>query len=401
MAKPAIMDRNVILNSIALMHINKRGGQMLADFETALKNSGENKTVEQLLEMSVSEFIQTNANEAMHTGNTGYGAEFVESVVLSRELIDRMTDEESLMSHVVIHRMNGKTVDVPVKGARTRMTGQSESTTYPGTSPAVPTSQVKKAGTAKITLVAKLLRITVYISDELVEDSVIGIAEYVMSELVAAYERSMHEIIINGDTDTGANTNINIIDGNTSALPDGANTDLLQADGLRKYAIDNSLTVNAGTNLALSNIRSARALMGIKGLNPKNLRLVVDQSSYFKLLNLSQAETIEKFGDAATVKDGVIAAIDGIKVIPREELLKAQADGTQSATGSNNTLGSMVLYHVPSAHVGIRRDFTTEESRWAENGETGITGSTRIAFEIDDTQNTTQASKPVALIRNI
>jgi hypothetical protein len=144
MAKPAIMDRNVILNSIALMHINKRGGQMLADFETALKNSGENKTVEQLLEMSVSEFIQTNANEAMHTGNTGYGAEFVESVVLSRELIDRMTDEESLMSHVVIHRMNGKTVDVPVKGARTRMTGQSESTTYPGTSPAVPTSQVKR-----------------------------------------------------------------------------------------------------------------------------------------------------------------------------------------------------------------------------------------------------------------
>lgn len=37
---------------------------------------------------------------------------------------------------------------------------------------------------------------------------------------------SIHQIILNGDIDTGATTNINIIDGNTSALPDGNKTDL-------------------------------------------------------------------------------------------------------------------------------------------------------------------------------
>lgn len=395
------MEKSLILNAIALMHINKTGGDMLKDFQAVLKNAGETHTVEQLLQMSRAEFLQTNANEAMHTTNTGFGAEFVESVVLSRELIDRMTNDESLMSSVVMHQMNAKVVDYPVKGTRIRMTGQSETTTYPGTSPLVATSQVKKAGTAKITLTAQLLRVTVYISDELVEDSVIGIAEYVVGELVAAYERSLHEILINGDTDTGANTNVNIIDGNTSALPDGNNTDVLKGDGMRKFAIDNSKTVNAGTNLVLATIREARAMMGLKGLNPKNLRLVPDQGTYFDLLNLSQVETIEKFGDAATVKDGVLVAIDGIKIINREELTKAQAVGTISATAGNNTLGQMLLYHVPSIHVGIRRDLTTEESRYAENGATGLTGSARVAVTIDNTQNTTAATCPVVLIRNI
>jgi hypothetical protein len=395
------MQISLISNALALMHINKVGGEMLADFEAAMTNAGETRTVAQLVQMSGVDFLETNANEAMSTGQSGFGADFVQSTVLSTELIERMRNETSLLSVLPVHQMNNKTMDFPVRGTRIRMTGQSESNSYPGTTPGVVASQVKKAGTAKITMTAELLRVTVYVSDELIEDSVIGIAEYVIGEIVAAFDASIHELILNGDTDTGANTNVNIIDGNTSALPDGNATDFLKADGVRKFAIDNSLTVNAGANIDLSIIRDARALMGIKGLDPKKLVLVPDQTTYFELLNLSQAETIEKFGDAATVKEGVLYAIDGIRIINREEMLQAQAAGTISATAGNNILGQMALIHTPSVHVGIRRNLTTEESRYAEQGQTGMTGSARVTVEIDNTQNTLQASAPVVLIRNI
>lgn len=48
--------------------------------------------------------------------------------------------------------------------------------------------RISKANTAKITLEATTLIITIYYSDELLEDSVIAMAEYVMGEITDAYE---------------------------------------------------------------------------------------------------------------------------------------------------------------------------------------------------------------------
>lgn len=393
------MKENLFLNAIALMHVNKVGGEMLNDFAEVLKNSGEQLSVGQLLDMPAREFLKTNANEVMSTGQTGFGKEFVEEVVLSTELIDRLRNSSSLLAKAVIRSMTARKQDFPVRGAKVRMVSTTENTTLPAGGGVA--AQTKKAPTAKITLEAATLVITIYYSDELLEDSVIAMAEYVMGEITDAYETSIHQIIINGDVDTGANTNINIIDGNTSALPDGNNTDLLKFDGARKVAIGKSATVDAGGNLALENIRSARAAMGLKGLNPADLVMVPDQQTYFDMLNLTEAETIEKFGDAATVKNGVLTAIDGIEIINREELLKATATGEISATAGNNTKGQIVLIHAPSLNVGIRRGLTTEVSRYAEIQTTGVTGSARIAVTFDDTQNSTQATSPAALIVNI
>lgn len=141
--------------------------------------------------------------------------------------------------------------------------------------------------------------------------------------------------------------------------------------------------------------------MGMKGLNPSDLVMVPDMQTYFELLNLTEAETIEKFGDAATVKNGVLTALDGIEIVNREELGLATATGEISATAGNNVKGQIVLIHAPSLNIGIRRGLTTEVSRYAEELTTGITGSARIAVTFNDVQNTTQPTSPVALIRNI
>lgn len=390
---------SLFYNAIALMHANKAGGEMLTDLASVLQNSGETLTVGQLLDMTGAEFIKTNANEAMSTGQAGFGKEFVEEVILATELIDRLRESGSILSKATIKQMGGKKVDTPVRGAKLRMVGTTENSNAP-TGGAV-AGENKKGRTASVALEAKTLIITVYYSDELLEDSVISIAEFVMGEITDAYETSLHEIIINGDVDTGANTNINIIDGNTSALPDGNKTDFLKFDGGRKYAIQNGKVVDAVGNLAVENIRAARALMGVKGLNPKNLVLVPDTATYFELMGLSQVETIEKFGDAATIKDGVLVAIDGIEIVNREEMLRATATGEISATALNNTKGQILVLHAPSLVVGIRRGLTTETSRYAEEQETGITGSARVAVSFNDVQNNKSPTAPAALIVNI
>lgn len=390
---------SLFYNAIALMHVNKKGGEMLNDFAAALKNSNETHTISQLLDMTGEQFLKTNANEAMSTGQAGFGQEFVQEVVLSAELIERLQTEGSLLEGATIKTMTAKTLDLPVRGAKIRMVGTTENSAAP-TGGAV-TGENKKAKTASVSLEAKTLIVTIYYSDELLEDSVINIAEYVMGELTAAYETSVHEIIINGDVDTGATTNINIIDGNTSALPDGNKTDFLKFDGIRKIAIGKSATVDAGGNLAIENIRTGRSLMGAKGLDPSKLRLVPDISSYFELMNLSEVETMEKFGDAATIKNGVLVAIDGIKIVSREEMVKATATGEISATPANNTKGAMAIVHIPSVIVGIRRGLTTETSRYVEEQLTGVTGSARVALTFNDVQNNKVATSPVALIINI
>jgi len=386
-------------NAIAIMHVNKKGGDMLTDFANALKNSGETHSVSQLLDMTGEQFLKTNANESMSTGQAGFGQEFVQEVVLSAELIERLQVEGSLLEGATIKTMTAKTLDLPVRGAKIRMVGTTENSNAP-TGGAV-AGENKKAKTASVSLEAKTLIVTIYYSDELLEDSVINIAEYVMGELTAAYETSVHEIIINGDVDTGANTNINIIDGNTSALPDGNKTDFLKFDGIRKLALTKGTVVNAGGNLALENIRTARAAMGAKGLDPSKLRLVPDISSYFELMNLSPVETMEKFGDAATVKNGVLVAIDGIKIVSREEMIKATATGEISSNPALNTKGAMAIVHVPSMIVGIRRGLTTETSRYVEEQLTGVTGSARMALTFNDIQNNKVATAPAAIIVNI
>ena len=392
------MKESLFLNAIALMHVNKVGGEMLNDFASVLANSGEKLTVGQLLDMPARDFVKTNANEVMSTGQTGFGKEFVEEVVLSTELLDRLRNSSSLLGKAVLRSMIARKQDYPVRGARVRMVSTTENTTLPAGGGVA--AQTRKANTAKITLEASTLIITIYYSDDLLEDSVIAMAEYVMGEITDAYETSIHQILINGDVATGT-ANINWDGANTSTLPDGNNTDFLKFDGARKIALTKGSVVDAGSNLVLETIRLARASMGMKGLDPKDLVLVPDQQTYFELLNLTQAETIEKFGDAATVKNGVLTAIDGIEIVNREELGRALASGEVSSTANLNVKGQIVLIHAPSVNVGIRRGLTTEVSRYPEELTTGVTGSARIAVTFEDVQNTTQPTSPVALIRNI
>jgi len=402
MDKTKIID--ALYNAVLINRVHATTGAKREKAETALnkmlKSASVTNSVDSLYEMSFSEFIETNANEAMSTGQVGFGKEFVDQEILVAMLIERFGDENSILSMIPssnIKRMNGKKETLPARGKKIRMVWGIENADIP----AVVTAQLKKAKTTSLSIEAKKLILTVPYTDELLEDSVIEMGWYVISEISSAFDTSMHQVIINGDTTTGNLVNINIIDGNTTALPDGNVTDFIVINnGARKTAIINGSTVNAGA-FELSDIRSARSKMWIKGLNPMNLVLVVSSSVYFKLLGLSQAETIEKFGWQATVVNGVITAIDGMRVLHREELGDATATGEVSANPALNTTGQAVIIHLPSLWIGIRRNFSTEAERNVKEQQTEVTGSARVDVVFNDLQVNEQATSSCVLLFNI
>lgn len=369
----------------------------------SLKKDGVDTNFVKLGNMSFREFIDSNANEAMSTDQTGFGKEFVESEILDRVLIDRIEDPNSLIALFASKTMLAEKVRFPVRGAKIRMIGGTEQKDVPGEVPGTSKAQLKKANTAELIGQAKKLILTVFWSYELEEDSVIAIGNYVLNELASAYETSLHEVLLNGDTRVGANVNINIIDGNTTALADGDRTDFIAINnGARRYALDNSGQgfVDAGV-LDLSDIRAARKVMGIKGANPRDLVMAVDYQTYQELLGLDEVTTYEKFGDAATVVNGVLTMIDGIRIVTREELGLTTATGEISATPASNDKGQIVILHVPSFMWGFRRTFGTELDQDTVNQQRFLTASTRIDLVVNNIQNNKDATLPSAVIGNI
>ena len=82
----------------------------------------------------------------------------------------------------------------------------------------------------------------------------------------------------------------------------------------------------------------------------------MDINTYFKLLGLSQVETMEKFGNSATVVNGALKFLDGIKVIPTDLVGLSEADGKMSgATPANNVKGRLLLVHTPSVEHAFKR----------------------------------------------
>lgn len=328
--------------------------------------------------------IETKANEAMTTGQDGYGQDFVPTDLASY-VLETVRNADTLMSKLPTPIvMPSPTYTIPVEWADPTWYATSEQADVTAT--AVTTS---KAGTSDIVLTAKKFSTSVYASGELDEDSIINIRSYLGDKFAKSYGELLDNVILNGDTETGATGNVNMDDQAPTAW-----SYFLHLDGVRKSALTNSKDVNAGT-LDVADIRSARALMGIKGVDPKNLVLAMDLSTYYKILGLGQVETIEKFGGAATIVNGVLKAIDGIEILATSLMGLTEADGKKSYdTPANNTLGQAVLIYKPDMLTGFRRNLSVFTEYLPQYDQYRFTGHVRFALKIRSTDS-------CAMIRNI
>lgn len=322
--------------------------------------------------------MEVRANEAMSTGQDGYGQDFVPTD-LSSQIVLKARNAEYLFGNLgapIV--MSSASFTIPVEGGDMTWYASSEQANVAATE-----FTNSKAGTDDITLVAKKYTANCYASGELDEDSIININQYLTDKLAVSYSELLDRVLMLGDTTTAGTGNINSDD----AAPT-AGTYYLHQNGLIKNAFTNSLTYDCGT-LDVTDIRALRAKMWKKGLNPNNLIMMMDVSTYYKILGLSQVETIEKFGGSATIVNGVIVAIDGIKIIPTDLLSLTDADGkyTTTSPSSNNTKGRILIVHKPSVLHGFKRNLKIFTEYLPQFDQFRFTAHVRYALAIVGTDS--------------
>jgi len=299
----------------------------------------------ELLKKEVSKIEnQENKWVAMDTSESWAWAEFIDTG-LSNSILTKVRDEVSVFSKMPAPiMMPTSTFEIPMEWVDPIFSYTQENTAGPGTEYWATT-----AWSDKLSLTARKLSAIIYLSWELDEDSIIAIRPYIEDKLSKAMVETIDKLLINGDMTTTATWNVNSDDwAPTSWLY------YLSQDWFRKSAIQNSKTVNAWT-LDSADFRNTRKKMGRKWLNPEKLLWIFGPDVYYQLLNMSQVETIEKFGGSATMVNGVLKYIDGIELMTNWDMPLTEADGKCSATSANNTLWTWILVYKPDIITWFRR----------------------------------------------
>jgi hypothetical protein len=240
----------------------------------------------------------------------------------------------------------------------------------------------------KTLLTAAKLGLRVPFSAEEEEDSIIPFIPQLREQAMKAMLNAIDNVILNGDTATGASTNINDIAG----TPDTADK-FLVFDGLRKKALvtNTTMAVNAGgASPTLQLIRQARFKMqsslNVYSLYPANLVMFCDPQTYGKILSIDVLNVWFNNGREATVNTGQVPMIDGVELYPSEQLIAANSDGKIDLdVPGNNTTGTLIIAARRGITVGYRRQVMTSVDFLPYYDSYQMVATTRLALAFQDT----------------
>lgn len=250
-----------------------------------------------------------------------------------------------------------------------------------------------KMSTAQQTLtVAKLGGRSQY-SGEMEEDSLIPWAAQLNYQMTVAAAETLEHVAIDGDTETGATTNINTIGG----TPGGTEAYLVM-NGFRKLALvtntANSTSVGA---LADTTFLTIKNLMGAAGKNASDktkVEFILDPNVYDKVLQLASVKTQDVFPNA-TLVDGEITKLWGYSVrrsyfmhwLSTTNPYEANTAGKVNLTNQAlNTTGAALAVRYDQWLLGYKRRAKLETVRIPRSDITEITVTLRVGMTYRDTE---------------
>lgn len=230
-----------------------------------------------------------------------------------------------------------------------------------------PTVTSSKMGTGSQSLtVAKLGARTAY-SGELEEDSIIPWATELRNSMSMEATEILESLIIDGDTETGATTNINDIGG----TPAGTEY-YLTFNGFRKLAlVTNTGNSRAGGTLTAEDFLETLKLMGLRGKNAQvgdGVSFIVDAGTSWASLPLPEVKTRDVYG-SPTIENGLLTQIYGREVITSWNMHRFNADTTYGLlansagkvdvdTAANNLYGAILAVRWDQWRFGWKRRIT-------------------------------------------
>lgn len=295
------------------------------------------------------------ANELSTSTQATFGDEWVPTL-WSSQLWERARLENVIFSQMDVIDMPSQPYELPIEGSDPTVsfvaeTANENALTLADSNSPIPDS---KFGTGKVTISASKLALRTMFSAELDEDSIIPVIPRVRDQAERAMMDTFDYIIINGDTDATASTNINLIDGTPAAT-----ARYLAFNGIRKLPLitTTSNAIDGGAaGVTLAQLRSLKsALSRNYSARLSDLVYITNPEGHDRLLALPELLTIDKYGQNATILTGEVGRINGIPVLVSGELGLSNTAGMVSGTGGNNTRTSFLLVYKPYWKVGFRR----------------------------------------------
>lgn len=347
--------------------------KILKDLLVGIKTIGA-KQDEATAVAEVDAFIaaQTNANEIMNTGATGAGKELIPINVLQPEVLDLVPQYSYLLPLLPSNHGTNMAVSekVAVLGEADMYSGNTEWTTgaaYPNT----PTG--KKVATGEITITQGQFILEIALSKRELNYAIVDLEATVKTKMNMAAARTIDAFILNADTATSGNVNL---DGGTPA----STIYYLQGNnGLRKLGLTNSVDIGAFDDVDVLSMIDA---LGDYASDPSMLLLAVNRKVYNKMLGFTNVKTYDKAYTNLTIQKGVLANIYGVDILVHRDVpALAQATGLVSSTGGSNTTGTIVLFYKPAVQYGWGQVDEFEVTRVAGKGVV-LTSTFEFGFTI-------------------
>lgn len=255
--------------------------------------------------------------------------------------------------------------------------------------------------TAEITLELKTMIANIPIGNYLVAYGVEGLMAVLRDDIASRLAFNEASLLLNGDT-TVTTAYADNINGayNAGANPLGvsatANDYKLLFNGLRKSATATSVDVNGA--LSLASIRTAIATLGVYADNRDDLALIVPRSVEVELLGITELQTVDKYGPSATILNGEIGKIYGVRVFGTGAL-PTNLDATGVVPPAHNgTKGLAILTHIRSPLIG---NPTLAERRFSIGFHDEPTKDRFVLIPKQDLAFGVRYSEAIVLLRNI
>lgn len=331
--------------------------------------------------------------EIMATGDSGNGSDWIGTAYSSelwRSIRHAGGIVEKLPSVVIPDGYSSQYF--PLEDADPTWYKVAETTATDAVSQPTVSVTASKAGTGtKQITVAKAGARTLY-SGELTEDSIVRFAPQLREQMVLSGQELMEALVINGDTETGATTNINDI-GGTPAASDW----FMILNGFRKLALvtNTGNARSAGGALAIEDYLETMKLMGTAGIAAQDLSklmFIVDPNVHFANMSLPEVKTRDIFS-AATIENGFLKRAYGVEIFPSWQFhrgatgLKANSAGKVDLdTQGNNTLGAFLCVRPDQWKFAYKRRMTIESTRFASSDTYEIVALARFGLGYRDAE---------------
>lgn len=333
------------------------------------------------------------ANELMRNDYSNHGQQWV-SAAWSSMLWERIRQQAVILSHIrqIEIPQGAATLTLPVetggftfyKVARAADTGASG---WPDA-----TIAPSKGTTANKVLTPGKMGARALWNGELEEDSLIPFVDWVRGSLEQDGAEYLESIILDGDTDATATTNINFING----TPNAADYYLI-ANGMRKVALLGVAGANARSagTLEDTDFLETVKLMGPGGLNALDrtkVGFIIDINTNWKSLTLPTLKTRD-VNSNPTIENGRLTLIYGYPVYTSAQMhrtsakrMAQSADGKIHGTDSNNTTGSILAVRWDQWIFGWKRPMKLEVTRIprADSDEIVATMRFDLAYRDDE-----------------